>query len=745
MRIRTYLVLMATGVLVPVIAFSTLALRFLLGAEHSAAINGLRESTIGLALTVDRELSRAETKLRVIGVSRALAQADYAHVHRQASASSLGEGSYTLLLDKEGNEVINTLKPFGEPLPRQDSPEAMAALRSGRTTVSGVLYGAVAKRNVTMVNVPVLAGPDRTPMVLVQVFTTEYFRNIISGTSARLPPGYLIAVIDRSGRFIARSMGGEAMVGRPARAELVAAAGQARSGYIRHHTLEGKLVYNSFHHTELSGWTVAVAAPAETIDASHGDAFQVALAGLMAALMCAAAVVWYFGRKHLRAMNAAAENAARLGGGVQPAELNSGIFEVDRLNDALVDAGVQLGRAQEFRRSALAEREALLAREQQARESAERQNRAKDEFLAMLGHELRNPLAPIQTAAHLLKLPNIKPEKIAYASDVISRQVQHMTRLVGELLDVSRVTRGLVSLRFEPVDMKTVVEGAVEQVRALVEARGHTLRQDLAPGPVWVSGDFTRLVQVTTNLLNNAAKYTPDGGQIELSLAISGKQAVLSVSDSGPGIAADLMPRLFEPFSQGVRSQDRSQGGLGLGLALVKNLVGLHQGSVEAANRSGGGSQFTIRLPLAGARGPELQVPGLPTCEAEQGLTLLVVDDNVDAAEAMGLMLRSATADTVHLAYDGASALEMARKLKPDVFILDIGLPDISGYELARQLRAQPDFKHALLVAVTGYGQGEDKRLAMEAGFDYHFAKPTDPEVVLGILNAARAGWMRMG
>ena len=744
MRIRTYLVWMAIGILIPVIAFSALALRFLHNAENTSAINGLRESTLGLALSVDRELSRAETKLRTIAASRSLAQGDLAGVHRLASGSTLGEGSYTLLLDAQGQELINTLKPFGEPLPHQDSPDAVAALESGKTTVSGVLYGPVSRRKVTMVNVPVLVGPQQARMVLVQVFTTDYFKRIITTTTQRLPPDYLVAVIDRGGRFIARSLGGDNMVGSPARPELVAAASRADAGYIHHHTLEGRLVYDSFAHTELSGWTVAIAAPAEVIDGALSNAFKVALAGLLAALLCAAAVAWYFGRKHLRAMNAAAENAARLGSGLQPSELNTGIYEVDRLNDALVDAGVQLGRAQDFRRSALAEREALLAREQQARESAERQNRAKDEFLAMLGHELRNPLAPIQTAAHLLKLPNLSQDKIHYASDVIGRQVQHMTRLVGELLDVSRLTRGLVSLRFEPVDMLAVVEGAMEQVRALVEARRHRLQVDVPDQQLWVSGDFTRLVQVTANLLNNAAKYTPEGGMLVLRLALEGREMVLTVSDTGPGIAADLMPRLFEPFSQGARNQDRSQGGLGLGLALVKNLVGLHPGSVEAANRPQGGSIFTIRLPQAHSPRPE--VPAYPAMHqpvSSDGLTVLIVDDNADAAEAMAMMLRSATADRVHLAFDGASALAKANEIRPDVFILDIGLPDMSGYDLARRVRGQTAFKDALLVAVTGYGQGEDKKRAVEAGFDYHFAKPTDPEVVLGILNAARAGLMR--
>jgi signal transduction histidine kinase/ActR/RegA family two-component response regulator len=748
MRIRSYLVWMAIGVLIPVIAFSALALRFLQSAEHSAAINGLRESTISLALTVDRELSRAEAKLRTIGVSRALAEGGFAHVHTQASQSSLGDGSYTLLLDANGNEVINTLRPYGEKLPRQESPDAMGALESGQTTVSGVLLGTVARRLVTMVNVPVVAGPQRQPMVLVQVFTTDYFKRIISSMTARLPPGYLIGVIDRNGRFIARSLGGDDMVGRSARPELVEAARKNSIGYIRHLTLEGKEVYDSYSHTELSGWTVVVAAPAETIDAALGSVFQAALAGMLAALLCAVVVAWYFGRKHLSAMKAAAENAARLGSGLQPNELNTGIYEVDRLNDALVDAGVQLSRAQEFRRSALSEREALLAREQLARESAERQNRAKDEFLAMLGHELRNPLAPIQTAAHLLKLPNIAPDKIAYASEVISRQVQHMTRLVGELLDVSRVTRGLVSLRFEPVEMHKVVQGAVEQVHALVDARRHRLIVDVPEQGVWVSGDFTRLVQVTANLLNNAAKYTPEGGEITLSLSLDGSQVIISVTDSGPGIAPDLMPRLFEPFSQGERNQDRSQGGLGLGLALVKNLVGLHQGSVEASNRhDASGAIFSIRLPLINAPGAAPVGSGNSTMSLfparQGGLTLLVVDDNVDAAEAMAMMLRDATSDTVLMAYDGAGALALAREQRPDVFILDIGLPDMSGYELASRLREDPAFRHALLVAVTGYGQGEDKKRAVEAGFDYHFAKPTDPEVILGILSAARAGLMR--
>ena len=352
----------------------------------------------------------------------------------------------------------------------------------------------------------------------------------------------------------------------------------------------------------------------------------------------------------------------------------------------------------------------------------------KDEFLAMLAHELRNPLAPIKAAAELLKLAGADNPRLGRAAGIIDRQVRHMTELVDDLLDVSRVTRGLVELDRQAVDMKAVVSSAVEQARPLIEERRHALhvRADAAPAPV--CGDHTRLVQVLVNLLVNAAKYTPREGRIEVGVQVEPDTVRVTVADNGNGIEAALLPCVFDIFTQGVRTPDRSQGGLGIGLALVKSLVALHGGQVSARSEGPGkGSVFELRLPLLEGAGPDkaATVAAGPARGGAPGKRILVVDDNADAAATLGELL-AALGHEVMVRFDGKSALADAAPFRPQVLVLDIGLPDIDGYELARRLRAQDATAHARYLALTGYGQSNDRTLAHAAGFDRHFVKPVD-------------------
>jgi len=365
-------------------------------------------------------------------------------------------------------------------------------------------------------------------------------------------------------------------------------------------------------------------------------------------------------------------------------------------------------------------------------------NRQKDQFLAMLAHELRNPLAPITTAAHLLKLGTLEPKAVRNASEIISRQAEHMTDLVNDLLDVSRVTRGLVTLEKEELDVNVVVAGALEQARPLIEAKRHALTMQLSGEPVHVLGDRTRLVQVLSNVLNNAAKYTPAGGQITLRVLASVDQVVVTVRDNGIGIEPEVLPYIFELFTQAERTPDRSQGGLGIGLALVKSLVALHGGSVGARSEAPGrGSEFEIRLPrLEGVAPAPAQTRAADAAPEVAPLRVMVVDDNQDAAQMLATVLE-VQGHAVSVEYDGQGALARARVERPQVMLLDIGLPDTDGYALARQLRAMPELAGATLVALTGYGQMEDRRLAEEAGFNHHLVKPADLAQVAAILAAA--------
>jgi PAS domain S-box-containing protein len=368
----------------------------------------------------------------------------------------------------------------------------------------------------------------------------------------------------------------------------------------------------------------------------------------------------------------------------------------------------------------------------------------KDEFLAMLAHELRNPLAPIGAAADLLAMGRLDAARVSRTSAIITRQVGHMTSLIDDLLDVSRVTRGLVTLESVPVDVKATIADAVEQVRPLVEARRHRLEVQLAPDQAVVLGDRKRLVQVLANLLGNAAKYTPEGGRIGLHLEVDetadGGRVTLCVIDNGIGMTPDVRRGAFELFTQAERTPDRSQGGLGIGLALVKSLVELHRGTVTAySDGPGRGSRFIVRLPRAAAAdsAPANQVQhGLLAAAEGMGAgtrQVLVVDDNVDAAQLLALVLEN-VGYQVRVEHAPRAALEVARSTPPAVCILDIGLPDMDGNELARRLRALPGMAGALLIALTGYGRPQDRAAALAAGFDHHLVKPVDVHQLVKLL-----------
>jgi PAS domain S-box-containing protein len=374
-------------------------------------------------------------------------------------------------------------------------------------------------------------------------------------------------------------------------------------------------------------------------------------------------------------------------------------------------------------------------REQAARLAAS--DRAKDEFLATLSHELRNPLAPLRNAIALLRSATSGDERVAGLHQVMERQVNHLVRLVDDLLEVSRISGAAFLLRSERVSLATIVRNAVETSAPLVQAGRHSLQQELPVEPLWLDGDPVRLSQILANLLNNAAKYTDDGGRIELRAWREGEQAVIGVRDSGVGITPDMLPRLFDMFSRGSRETARSQGGLGIGLALARRLAEMHHGTLEARSEGPGrGSEFVLRLPLAEALPAAADLASAAAHDL-QGLRVLVVDDNLDAGDSIASLLRQLGAQ-VRVLRDGASALEAIGDFAPSVAILDIGMPGMNGYELARRIRARPDGAKLQLLALTGWGQEEDRRRAREAGFDHHLVKPAELGVLAGLVARSR-------
>lgn len=352
----------------------------------------------------------------------------------------------------------------------------------------------------------------------------------------------------------------------------------------------------------------------------------------------------------------------------------------------------------------------------------EEADRRKDEFLAVLAHELRNPLTPIRYGLDMMRLSPGK-QMPAELQTMMDRQLTHLVRLIDDLLDVSRVSRGKIDLRKEPLALQAALQGAIEASKPLVESHHHTLHLEIQETPLPLFADLTRISQVVSNLLNNAAKYTPDGGEIRLRAQEENGQAVVSVSDNGVGIPHDMQTRIFDLFTQVEGGIKRSRGGLGIGLALARQLVELHHGTLSVSSEGDGmGSVFEVRLPLQQSL-PESPAEVTETPAAPKPLDILIVDDNVSAAETTGQIL-SLLGHKVTLSHDGPGALDMARKLHPDAIILDIGMPGMSGYDVCRQLRAEPPFTNTLLIAQTGWGEDRDREEAREAGFDYHLTKP---------------------
>jgi signal transduction histidine kinase/DNA-binding response OmpR family regulator len=378
-----------------------------------------------------------------------------------------------------------------------------------------------------------------------------------------------------------------------------------------------------------------------------------------------------------------------------------------------------------------------MARSKEAEEKLQQANRRKDEFLAMLSHELRNPLAPIRNAVELIRRLGPGDAKLVWATDVTERQLRQLTRLVDELLDVARISQGKIVLQKAALDLNALVANCVEAVRPAIAARRQLLTQALPPSPVWINGDSARLQQVISNLMSNAIKYTQEDGSLHLGVSVEDGQAVISVRDNGMGIEAELLPRVFDLFEQGRRALDRTQGGLGVGLTLVQRLVRLHDGRVEALSAGAGqGAEFRVYLPCPAA------VEALPEAQRPAGADpavsrrVMVVEDNPDIAETTATML-SLFGHTVCLARDGWQALARVEAFAPEVVLLDIGLPQMDGYEVARRLRQLPQIRQARLVALTGYGQPGDRQRGRDAGFDEHLLKPVDPALLSELIARA--------
>ncbi len=552
-------------------------------------------------------------------------------------------------------------------------------------------------------------------------FWLEFLRKIKLSTDATM------TLLDQDGIVIARTLNNEKSFGKRPAPTLYEKSRESTEGAYRSVGLEGQWFYSAHSRSAASNWTVATGVPADSVEAAlRGSALWMMGTALLTGMLAFFFAV-VLGRRIAEPVSALAASAKSLisrGAVTVPAPQRSGIDEVENVARAFDEARALLHEREQALNDA-------LAGEQRARAVAEAANRGKDEFLAMLGHELRNPLSVIANAVTVMDRAGSDAAAAVRSREMVTRQITHLRQLVDDLLDVARVTTGKIVLNTRALDLAKIARQSIGVLQDAHRLTGHQIEADLAEA--WVVADETRIEQIMTNLLENAAKYTPPGGRIRVRVMPDKRTAVLEVSDTGTGIAPNLLPYVFDIFTQGERTLDRSQGGLGLGLTLVRRLVELHHGRVAAASEGlGRGATFTVVLPridvpAAAAEPAPANPPSAPR------LRVLIVEDNADGRETLKTIL-TLCGHEVHEAADGLSGAEVAISVRPDIALIDIGLPGIDGYEVARRVRASPSGRGMKLVAFTGYGQEEDLRRARHAGFDACLVKPIEPAVLERIL-----------
>jgi len=625
----------------------------------------------------------------------------------------------------DGHGVFRTDIPFGSDVPASLHPELIQPVVVRRTSViSDVFYAASTGRPLVAVAVPVVHGDDVTHVLIASLDLAWYDRLL---NQPGQPDGAVAGLLDRNLKFVARSLEGDLRRGEDPAPGVADDMRRDREGLDRYVNLNGTPVYNAWTLTR-HGWIAGFATPSGPVDNAFWN--HLLVFGFVWLAAMSAGVLYAFAKARpiaasLESLEDQAEHFAE-GRGITNLP-DSRVEEVHR-------AFTALERASGLLQSAMRERDRSLDTEREARAVAETANAAKDEFLAMLGHELRNPVGAISSAAAIVKSPKATPEQFDFAAGVIERQIAHLKRLIDDLLDVGRVMMGKILLDLRPVDLAASARGVVATLRTAGRLADREVEIEAAPA--WVQADHTRIEQILTNLLVNAACYTSSGGRIHVRVACEGHDAVVEVGDDGRGIATEDLSRVFDLFFQGDPSVDRSAGGLGIGLTLVQRLATLHGGSVTVASDGEGmGATFTVRLAAIAAPGAELTEAG--AMPGDRGQTILVVEDNADARESLAVAL-TLEGYRVLEASDGASALEIVKRERPPLAVLDIGLPRMDGYELATRIRAELG-RGIVLIALTGYGSERDANRAADAGFDEHLTKPVNVEELMRVIDERQA------
>jgi signal transduction histidine kinase len=714
--LRTNQVLLVIGTALPLIVLAVWLSTTLIDYNQKTLAAGAINRMRAFMSAVDAELRGGIALLQALAVSERLGSDDLRGFHREATRflKFQPEIDSIRVALPDGQQVMNTSVPFGQRLPGTYDRKTFDKLLVTQAPVTGDLVLNPSGTYTIDIGVPVLRN-GKIAYVLSASMNPETFARLID--QQQLQPGWVSGLVDSEGRFIAR---------KPARPPgdlaskgFMTAVAAADEGWYRGRTVEGLDTFTAHLKSDFSRWSVGLGIPAGEAYAAASRAGWLMAIGFITSLGLAFAFAYWMGRRISSPISSLAAAARSLGeASAPPLPTDSDITEVADLASTLKEAAL-----------AVRERHQLLERE---KASLQATDRAKDEFLAMLSHELRNPLAVLTTSVHILRIAKPGDELTIKAQAVIERQLKQMTRLIEDLLDVSRVTMGKASLRREVFDLADLVTRVIAAWHPAAQDDGRKVA--LTAQRVWIDADRSRIEQVLINLLDNAQKFSPPDKQIRVSVARVNDEAVLTVADEGEGIDPEMLERVFGLFVQGPQGPDRARGGMGVGLALVKRLTEMHDGTVRASSGGAGtGAAFTVSF--AAVARPADEPPALAGPRNPNAKRILVIEDNPDGRE----MLRASLAldgHEVHIAADGMTGINLYASCDPDIVLIDIGLPDIDGYEVAQRLRADRKRRHVALIAMTGYGQLEDERLAADAGFDLHLIKPVTAEQLRQALGA---------
>lgn len=702
MRLRDHLLLLTLGTLAPVLIAAIAGGLYMAGKERTTFEQGARERTRALTTAVDAELRGIRSTIETLAASGALEESDLGMFRREAERvlRDRPEWRDIYVADVQGQRIVDLATAPGTPLgPVLALDTHRSVAQSGRAAIGGVIDWQ--QERCFTVSAP-LRRHGQVRYVVTAVVRPAGIDLLLQ--HQQLPPSWLAGVVDERMNFVARAASNAGPLPRQASASLQQDLVSAREGWRRGTTLGGEDIYRAFNHSNESGWSVSIAIPAEQVRESTVQSLITAATGTGVAVALAALAAFALSKRIAAPIDRLAAAAGTLEQDARtPLPVDHGVTEVGQLGEAL-------------QRAVQATRE----RELQLRQA----DQAKDELQAMLAHELRNPMAALQGAVRLLRSAPEGPQATE-ARAIIERQSAHMGRLVHDLLDVHLVLHGKSPLAPQVLNLGEVVEEALNNLALAGRFDQHDVQRSVQS--IAVRGDAVRLQQIVTNLVDNAVKYTPPGGTITVVLDRDGRQARLRVRDTGEGMTHEMTERAFQLFVQGERSLDRPQGGLGLGLPLVQRLVELHGGLVGVhSDGPGQGCTFTVLLPALQQAAPVSAPPPAPSPASGPPRRILLVEDNVDALYSMATLLRMDGHEVLE-AHSGQEALAHAGQHWPDIAFVDIGLPDLNGYEVARALRKLAGGRSLRLVALTGYGDAEHRRQSVASGFDQHLVKPVDP------------------